>query len=126
MPRSGKQRLFRLLRNVGIVCLPGGAYALICTRFGVGIPCPFRKLTGFLCPGCGVSRLCLCLLRLDFAGAWAAHPVIFSLLPFAAVLAVRFAMRYVQSGCRRLTKTETVLTYAACAVLLVYGVVRNL
>ncbi|MGN1306887.1 MAG: DUF2752 domain-containing protein [Faecousia sp.] len=126
MPHSSKQRLFRLLRNIGIACLLGSAYALICTHFGVNIPCPFRKLTGFLCPGCGVSRLCLCLLHLDFAGAWAANPVIFSLLPLAAVLALRFSIRYVKSGCRRLTKTETVLTYAACAVLLVYGVVRNL
>ena len=126
MQRSSKRRLFRLLHAVGIVCLLGGAYALICAHFGVGIPCPFRKLTGFLCPGCGVSRLCLCLLRLDFAGAWAANPVIFSLLPFGAVLAVRFSVRYVRSGCRRLTKTESVLTYAASAILLVYGVVRNL
>ena len=126
MPRSSKQRLFRLLRNVGIVCLLGGVYAFICTHFNVGIPCPFRKLTGFLCPGCGVSRLCLCLLRLDFSGAWAANPVIFSLLPFGAVLAVRFSIRYVKSGCRKLNKAETVLTYAACVVLLVYGVIRNL
>ena len=126
MPRSSKQRLFRLLRNVGIVCLLGGAYALICTHFGVGIPCLFRKLTGFLCPGCGVSRLCLCLLRLDFAGAWAANPALFSLLPFVAVLAVRLAVRYVKSVSRKLTKAENILTYTACAILLVFGVVRNL
>ena len=104
----------------------GITYALICIHFGVGIPCPFRTLTGWMCPGCGVSRLCLCLLRLDLAGAWAANPVILLLLPFGMVLAVRLGVRYVKNGSQRLTKAESALVYTACAVLLVYGVVRNL
>lgn len=126
MPRSSKQRLLRLIGGVCVVCFLGGAYALVCIYLGYGLPCLFRTLTGLQCPGCGVSRMCLCLLRLDFAGAWAANPVLLVLLPFGAILAVRLAVRYVKSGSRRLTKTENILTYAACAVLLVYGVVRNL
>ena len=126
MPRSSKQRLCRLLRDVCLVALLGGVYALICFHFGVGLPCPFYLFTGLQCPGCGVSRLCLSLLRLDFAGAWAANPVILLLLPFGVLLAVRLAVRYVRNGTRRLTKAETVLVYAACVCLLIFGVLRNL
>lgn len=126
MPRSSKQRLCRLLRDVCLVALLGGVYALICFHFGVGLPCPFYLFTGLQCPGCGVSRLCLSLLRLDFAGAWAANPVILLLLPFGVLLAVRLAVRYVRNGTRRLTKAETVLVYAACICLLIFGVLRNL
>ena len=126
MPRSSKQRLCHLLRDVCLVALLGGVYALICFHFGVGLPCPFYLFTGLQCPGCGVSRLCLSLLRLDFAGAWAANPAILLLLPFGVLLAVRLAVRYVRNGTRRLTKAETVLVYAACICLLIFGVLRNL
>lgn len=121
-----KHRLLRLLRFYGLLLLAGGLYALVCTAFDVWIPCPFRTLTGYLCPGCGVSHLCLCLLRLELRGAWAANPAICALLPFGAVLTVRLSVRYVRDGSLRTTRTESLLLYAACAALLVFGVVRNL
>ncbi len=38
-------------------------------RRGIGIPCLFRRMTGFQCPGCGNSRAVLALLRLDVVAA---------------------------------------------------------
>ncbi len=126
MQPSVKRRLLRLLRFYGLLLLVGGLYALVCTTFGFWIPCPFRALTGYLCPGCGVSHLCLSLLRLDFRGAWAANPAICVLLPFGAVLAVRLSVRYVKAGTLRATRAESACLYAACAALVVFGIVRNL
>lgn len=37
--------------------------------------CIFRSLTGFPCPGCGMSRAWLAALRGDFAGALRFHPM---------------------------------------------------
>ena len=48
---------------------------------GRGLYCPFWKFTGLLCPGCGVTRMCLALLRLDLAGAWRANPALLLALP---------------------------------------------
>lgn len=121
-----KRRLLRLLRLFGLLLLAGGLYALVCTVFHVWIPCLFRALTGYLCPGCGISHLCLCLLRLDLRGAWAANPAICALLPFGAVLVVRLSVRYVRSGTARTTRAESACLYVACAALVVFGIVRNL
>lgn len=126
MPLSSKQRLFRLLRGVLILAALGVCYALFCFRFGYGVPCLFNLATGLKCPGCGVTRMCLCLLRLDIAGAWEANPVLLILLPVGLFLALRLAVRYVKSGGRCLTKAENIGVYAACAVLLIFGVVRNI
>jgi hypothetical protein len=37
--------------------------------------CPFRKLTGFPCPFCGMTRAYCSLLRFDIAGAFHWHPL---------------------------------------------------
>jgi hypothetical protein len=47
---------------------------------GIGVPCPWRYLTGTLCPLCGSTTLGAHLLRGDFAAAWAANQFVFLLL----------------------------------------------
>lgn len=51
----------------------------------MGITCPIRYVTGISCPGCGMSRAWLSLLRLDWAGAFAFHPLFWT-PPLAAAL----------------------------------------
>lgn len=41
--------------------------------------CPIHRLTGLPCPGCGMSRALFSLAKLDFAGAWYYHPLVFFL-----------------------------------------------
>lgn len=53
----------------------------------VGIGCPIKFITGISCPGCGMSRACLALLRLDFASAFYYHPL-FWFVPAFPVLYV--------------------------------------
>lgn len=47
--------------------------------------CPLTWLTGFPCPACGLTRAGLCLLRLDFKGAWEMHPFIYVFLILAFI-----------------------------------------
>lgn len=42
-----------------------------------GPPCPWRTLTGLLCPFCGSTTLMKRLLTGDVAGAWAANQLVF-------------------------------------------------
>lgn len=44
--------------------------------------CPFRLLTGYLCPGCGSQRAIHHLLNLDFPGAWRMNPLLVIALPY--------------------------------------------
>ena len=57
------------LQTAGVFLLLGLAYFLLTQLTPLRIPCIFQKITGFACPGCGMTHLCMQLLRLDFAGA---------------------------------------------------------
>lgn len=56
--------------------------------------CPILAVTGHPCPGCGMTRALTALLRLDFAAAWGYHPMLFLLLPAAALSLVGLLRRW--------------------------------
>ena len=45
------------------------------------IPCLFTLLFDMSCPGCGLTRAFVCLLHLDFIGAWNNNSMIFIIIP---------------------------------------------
>lgn len=121
-----RRRLRKVLLRGAALLLGGCTYAAICTFLGWGIPCLFYSATGLLCPGCGVSRMCLCLLRLDFAGAWEANPVILCMLPLGAAMGVDCALRYVKTGNGNPRGWCSLAMWVMIGVLLVYGILRNI
>jgi len=126
MTSEAKHRLKRLLLLAGLILGIGLAYAVFVRLSGLSIPCPFHAVTGLFCPGCGVTRMCLALLRLDFAAAWQANPVLLLLLPVLAALLLRQAVRYVKTGRSTLSRGESALVWGMAAVLLLWGIARNL
>ena len=81
-----KARLKKLLMNIFLLGMAGLLYGIFVSYTGLAIPCLFRKVTGLLCPGCGVTGMCVALLHLDWRGAFSCHPVLFVLLlPLTAV-----------------------------------------
>ena len=111
---------------VGCLLLAGILYAIFCAVTKLHIPCIFHEITGLKCPGCGVTTMCMCLLRLDFKGAWQANTAIMILLPFLAYLAVVSAFRYVKTGAAKLYPAENILAVIACVFLVVFGILRNI
>jgi len=64
-----------------------GASVLALTT-GLGVTCPWRSLTGTLCPLCGGTHLGVALLRGDPAAAWSANPFVFTGLVVLGLLAI--------------------------------------
>ena len=52
--------------------------AVVCAWAYLGIYCLFVRLFGIPCPGCGMTRAYLALLRLDVTGAFEMHPMFWS------------------------------------------------
>lgn len=120
-----KKRIIKVITVSASLVFVGCAYAFLNVNFGFSIPCIFNKITGFLCPGCGVSRMCISLLRLDFESAFKYNPVIMCMLPLGAVMVFNGIRRYIVTGVNKIPKSENNLMVLMIAVLLIFGIVRN-
>ena len=56
-----------------------GYLAFVLVMYRLGARCLFLTYLGVPCPGCGMTRALLAALRLDFAAAFAFHPMVFAL-----------------------------------------------
>ena len=121
-----KKRLRKLALGGGTLLGLGVAYTVLIFVVGRGLYCPFWRITGLLCPGCGVTRMCLALLRLDLAGAWQANAALLLALPVLAVLAVRLTVRYVRTGQKLPSRGEERVLWGLLLYFLAWGVLRNL
>jgi len=123
---TSRQRLCRLSTALVVVGALGLGYALWVQLTHLSVPCPFHAVTGLLCPGCGVTRLCLALLRLDAAAAWQANPVLLALLPLLGGMLGYRAVVYVCRGHVPTARWETLVWSGMAVVLLIWGIVRNI
>ena len=117
-----KKRAFILVVSI---LFTGLVYAFICNRFHIGLPCIFNCITGLKCPGCGISRMCLALLRLDIIAAWQSNPVVLLLLPLGIAVFIDVLVRYIKSGDRNPKGWSKVAVWVMLVVLLMYGFIRN-
>ena len=107
----------------GVVCL---AYYSLLTFFNIGIPCLFHKITGLLCPGCGITRMILAILHLDFKSAFQYNSVIFVFSPVIIYFIIRLYISWLKSESYKLSLLENIVVYIMLIVLLIFGIVRNI
>ena len=90
--------------------------------------CPFRLLTGYLCPGCGSQRAIHHLLNLDLPGAWRMNPLLVIALPYLALVLLLQPLAHRSPRCARLR--DLLVGYRASVVILVvillFWVCRNI
>ncbi|MEE3468267.1 MAG: DUF2752 domain-containing protein [Eubacterium sp.] len=119
------QRFKRIIVFIGVACLLGGGYAILCMQ-GIMIPCVFFEVTGLRCPGCGVTHMMLSLIQLDFDGAFHANQALFILLPFFVFFGIKITIRYIRTGSLRLTNAEKIICFIVIVLLLIFAILRNL
>jgi Protein of unknown function (DUF2752) len=87
--------------------------------------CPFRLVTGWLCPACGGTRMAYDLMHGDFTRAWLDNRLLLLTAPFALAL----LLRWTTEGLRGRKWRPTLSPRAQLAVLgaaVVWTVARNI
>ena len=104
----------------------GLAYLVFVRTTGLSIPCPVRLVTGYQCPGCGITRVFVALSRGDAAGAYAANPLVTILLPPGALYGLFSLVRYIRTGRRQGSTPENIALVLVLAITVAFGILRNL
>ncbi len=111
----------------GCCLLAGAAYvtAVDPGEGGLFLPCPFRTLTGWWCPGCGLTRATHHLLRGDLIQALRFNIFVVVVLGGFAGAWLVWTMQMAGRPLRQVRVPNFV--YAACAAALVgFAIIRNL
>ena len=116
-------RIKKTLITGAAVFILGCAYAFWLRMTGLGIPCVFHLVTGWKCPGCGISHMLLSLMGLDLAAAFRHNAVLLCVSPLLLILFGLWIYRYIR--CDKSGRFERILEIALVCVLLAWGIVRN-
>lgn len=89
--------------------------------------CPFYRLSGYYCPGCGSGRACYSILHGRIYQAFRYNPLLCVLLPWFALYIAVCAAQWVMYGRETVSRRIPVwLTYVLLAAVILYGVFRNI
>ena len=81
--RMSKKEIVQLILLIGMVAF---------IYYVTGMGCPILYVTGIPCLGCGMTRACISLLKLNFAAAFHYHPLCYFLPVCVLVLVMQWKM----------------------------------
>ena len=128
----------RILIVLLIICLILGlglGYAVLITQYGIGFYCFIRYNTGIACPFCGLTRMCLAILRFIFVNqdfselvyAYSMNQFVIYMSPFFLYLVGSHVIHWVKTGnFKGIDKTDKVIFSLVIVVMIMWCVFRNI
>ncbi|MBS6560978.1 MAG: DUF2752 domain-containing protein [Clostridiales bacterium] len=113
------------IKRAVLVSIIGLGYAFFVQKTGYAIPCLFYKITGFYCPGCGVSRMCLALLKGNIKSAFYANQMIMICIPILLFIGIKSIIEIKKYG-KIKKKQKDILLWCMVIGFVIFGVLRNL
>lgn len=102
-------------------------FALLYLYFGeklnLYVPCVFHKITGFYCPGCGITRMFSSILKFDFYQAFRYNALLFMMLPFITGYCIFLYSCWVRN--KKISLPSNYLSLLILFLIITFGVIRN-
>ena len=114
------------IKKVGFFFLLGIGYAIWLTNTGIGIPCIFYEVTGLYCPGCGITRMSLSLLKGEIEEAFHYNGAVMIGIPILYVLGIFHLLSYHKMKPSTRKRIENIILIFLIFCFLVFGILRNI
>lgn len=99
-------------------------YYILNKYLNISIPCLFHEITGFFCPGCGITRMFFSLLELNFYQAFRFNPLVFILI----ILGVIYWL--IKLLIKKFLNISIVIPnnvyYILLIIVIIFGILRNI
>ena len=120
-----KKRIQKILLIILPILIIGFIYAIFIELTGMGLDCVIYENTGIKCPGCGVTRMCMNILHLDFKTAFSYNQLLFISLPIATIWLIVKMVKYIRTGDSDYTIFEKMCTVIFLVATILFCVFRN-
>lgn len=98
-------------------------YLLLGNYFHIYIHCPIKTITGLYCPGCGITRMLLSIIQLDFYQAFRYNPLLFITLP---IFIIFFLNTLITKKEPLYNKISNKVWTIVIIIFIAYGILRNI
>jgi len=85
-----------LLMSVAILYFLISIFLKLIFSIDVLIPCLWKTIFHFECPGCGLTTAFIDIVIFDFKGAYNSNPLIFIVLPIVIYFVIKDFMKFIQ------------------------------
>ena len=117
--------IVRLLKQIGFILILGGIYLGVVLATGYGIPCLFYKITGWKCPGCGMTRAVVEIWKGNFKEALQYNFLSLTIWPFICLyLLYRLVREELHKG-EEFHTWEYAVLIGLLIVIIGYAYMRN-
>ena len=118
MIKYSKMKLILILISFLII------YFILNELLDVGIPCLFYEITGYYCPGCGITRLLFSFLKLDFYQAFRYNPLIFILI---IITGIYWLVKFILKKFMNISiEIPNYVYYILLIIVIIFGILRNI
>ena len=118
MIKYSKMKLILILISFLII------YFILSELLDVGIPCLFYEITGYYCPGCGITRLLFSFLKLDFYQAFRYNPLIFILI---IITVIYWLVKFILKKFMNISiEIPNYVYYILLVIVIIFGILRNI
>ena len=100
-------------------------FGFLNTRYNIGFPCVVNKLFGVYCPGCGLTRAGVAMMKLDFYQAFRYNALSVILLPLLFITIVAFFWEGIFNKSSFVSKIPISFWIVLFLLTLIYGIIRN-
>ena len=101
-------------------------YFILVFKFNIYIPCLFHKITNLYCPGCGVTRMIVSLLKGNLYQAFRYNMLIFILTPFLMFFIFDYIISRKKQRDALYEKIPNSIWYILIIILVIFGIIRNI
>lgn len=109
-----------------VILLIGIVYYIVTYFTGLYIPCTVRLITGFRCPGCGISHMIINIFHFNFKAAFKSNQLLFVTSPIIIAMIVREIYCYIKYENHKTDKWIDITAFVLIALFLIFTVFRNI